>query len=135
MSLDRKKIVSTDLYYGLSLDRIVKMSKFVHIVSGTDDDLYDKCLLMSFLGIDNHLRSYLYLHGEWQQVSPLLLGKEQLFIIYDNLGKSAKTFQLKENLPIPCTNGETCLSLLPLDDDFLQMIDRQHNIISQFFRT
>lgn len=134
LNLDRKKLVCTDLYYGLSLDRIAKMSKLVHIIAGVDDDLYEKCLLISFLGIDNHLRSYLYLHGDWQQVSPLLLGMKQLTFIYNNLGKTAKNFKLKE-LPIPCITGEGWLSCLPVDDDFLQMLDRQHAVVLPFFKT
>src|SRR5271166_4318481 len=58
--LDRKLIISTDLYYGLSLDRVAKMSKLVHLVGGKDEDLYQDCYLLTFLGIDDHLRSYLY---------------------------------------------------------------------------
>ena len=73
LKLDKKKIVNTDLYFGLSLKKITKMSKLVYIIAGKDDDEYRDFYLITLLGIDDHLRSYLYMYDEWQQVSPLLM--------------------------------------------------------------
>src|SRR5574338_63292 len=95
LRLDRKKIIGTDLYYGLSLDKITRMSKLVHLVHGKDEDLCEDCCIITFLGIDEHLRSYLYWYGEWQQVSPLVVGLAGLKTIasrldikhYQQLGK------------------------------------------------
>src|SRR5271166_3032682 len=38
LHIDRNKIVSTDLYYGLSMDRITKMSRLLYVCAGKDED-------------------------------------------------------------------------------------------------
>lgn len=132
LSLDKAQIVCTDLYYGLSLDKIAKMSKLVHLVSGKDEDLYQDCYLLTFLGIDNHLRSYLYWYGEWQQVSPLLMGMKSLGIIAEHLDiKQYVQAGKKENSALPCVKGETCLSCLPPNKAFLEMLSKHHEIIAE----
>ncbi len=123
LTIPRKDIVCTDLYYGLSLDRIAKISKFCYTSYGKDEDLQQDCAIITFLGIDNYLRSFMYLYGEWQQVSPLLLGMKQLKILSKN--RDIKYFlklDLKENLTIPCINAEHCLSFLPPHKEFLSML-------------
>lgn len=130
LKLDRKKIVSTDLYYGLSLDKIAKMSKLIYLVAGKDEDLYEDCFLLTFLGIDNHLRSYLYWYGEWQQVSPLLLETKHLKIIFSHLDLNGyHQMGLKENFPIPCILGQAWLSCLPVDQEFLDVVKKHYEIL------
>jgi hypothetical protein len=131
LRLDRKQIVCTDLYYGLSLDRIAKMSKMVHLVTGKDEDLYQDCYLLTFLGLDNHLRSYLYWYGEWQQVSPLVMGMKNLGHLAKNLDiKQFRQIGKKEKSVIPCVSGETWLSCaVPLPEAFLAMLSKKHEII------
>ena len=134
LRLDRKLIVSTDLYYGLSLDRVAKMSKLVHLVSGKDEDLYQDCYLLTFLGIDEHLRSYLYWYGEWQQVSPLIMGMTSLQMLADHLDiKYFNQIGKKENSAIPCVSGETWLSYLPASGNFLELLDKQYEKIAPIF--
>jgi hypothetical protein len=130
LRLDRKKIVCTDLYYGLTLNRVAKMSKLVHLVVGKDEDLLQECCLLTFLGLDDHLRSYLCWYGEWQQVSPLIMGMKSLILLADHL--DIKYFQQigkKENSAIPCVAGETWLSYLPPSADFLETIKSKQEII------
>lgn len=132
LSLDKKRIVCTDLYYGLSLDRVTKMSKLVHLVAGKDEDLYQDCYLLTFLGIDNHLRSYLYWYGEWQQVSPLLMGMKSLGIIAKHLDiKQYVQAGKKENNAIPCISGETWLSCLPPGKGLLELLSKRFEIIAR----
>jgi len=57
LSIDREHLPCTDLYYGLSLERIVKMSKLSYLCYGQDED--EIYYIISFLGIDNYLRTYL----------------------------------------------------------------------------
>ena len=134
LSLDKTKIVCTDLYYGLSLDRVAKMSKLVHLVAGKDEDLYQDCYLLTFLGIDDHLRSYLYWYGEWQQVSPLLMGMKSLGIIAKNMDiKQYVQAGKKENNALPCVSGETWLSLCPVPKGFLEMLSKHHETIAKVF--
>ena len=132
LRLDKKRIVGTDLYYGLSLDRIAKMSKLVHFSGGKDEDLFQPCYLLTFLGIDDHLRSYLCYNGEWQQVSPLLIGMKGLKFIAKNL--DIKFFhEKKENSTLPCVEGRSFLSYIPVSANFLELLKRQHEPIYYIF--
>jgi hypothetical protein len=134
LTLDRKRIISTDLYYGLSLDKVAKMSKMVHLVAGKDEDLFQECYLLTFLGIDDHLRSYLYWYGEWQQVSPLIMGMRSLKLLakhsdiryFLQLGK-------KENFALPCLSGQTWLSCVPHSSAFLDLLKKQYETVYRIF--
>lgn len=130
LRLDRKRIVSTDLYYGLSLENAAKMSKLVYLVAGKDEDLYEDCYLLTFLGLDDHLRSYLYWFGEWQQVSPLIMGMKSLKLLADHLDiKYFNQIGKKENSAIPCISGETWLSYLPPSGEFLKLVNKQYEML------
>lgn len=136
ISLDKEKITSTDLYYGLSLDRVVKMSKLLYLCSGKDEDKYQDCFLLSFLGLDNYLRSYLYLYGDWQQVSPLLLGPNNLKIIAKNCdAQYFRQFDIKENMPVPCVSSQQWLSSMPLSNTFVKTLTKQYEILSPIFES
>lgn len=129
LRLDRQKIVCTDLYYGLSIDNIVKMSKLVYLVVGKDEDLYQDCCLITFLGIDDHLRSYLYWYGEWQSVSPLLIGIKGLKYLANHLDiKYYLQIENKEKSTVPCTSEQTWISCLPAGPSFLSEIGKQSEV-------
>lgn len=135
LRLDRDRIISTDLYHGLSLDRVVKMSKLVYLCAGKDEDLYQDCFLLSFLGVDNYFRTYLYWYGEWQQVSPLLLGMKHLKLLLNNADiKHFRQLSNSENLPIPCISGQTWLSYLPPGKDFLGILSKQYEVLLPIFQ-
>lgn len=135
LKIEQKDIVCTDMYYGLSMNRIAKMSKLVLVCYGKDEDLYKDCCLITFLGIDNHLRSYLLWNGEWQIVSPLLLGMRWLKILSNNLDiKRFFKIENKEKLPIPCISGKAWLSFLPASEEFLSILNKESNIFSSIFK-
>jgi len=124
LALDKDSIICTDLYYGFSIEKVAKISKLGYFCWGKDEDFQKDCMMVAFLGIDNYLRTYLYTCGEWQQVSPLLLGLKNLKLIGKN--KDIKYFQklpIKENVPIPCNSAEAWLSFLPPHQDFRSKID------------
>ena len=134
LRLDRKKIACTDMYYGLSLQRVVKMSKLMYLCAGKDEDQYQDCYLLTLLGEDDHLRSYLYWYGEWQQVSPLLMGMKHLKLLASHI--DIKYFQQlsgAENLPLPCVSGQAWLSFLPISKDFLDIINKQYEMLLPIF--
>lgn len=123
LDLPLKNIVCTDLYYGLSLDKVIKISKLAHICFGKDDDFQQDCLIITLLGIDNYLRSFMYLYGEWQQVSPLLIGLTQLKMISQNRDiKYFKKLETRENAPLPCVSTEQWLSFVPPRKEFLSLL-------------
>jgi len=131
LRLDKKKIVSTDLYQGLSLDRVAKMSKLVHVICGKDEDLYQDCCLITFLGIDEHLRSFLYWYGEWQIVSPLIVGLHGLKTLANHLDvKHFHRLGNKENSALPCVAAQAWLSYLPASPAFLSELNKQSEMLA-----
>lgn len=127
LNLDRSKIICTDLYYNLLINKIVKMSKLVYICYGKDDDLYQDCFLITFLGIDNHLRTYLYLYGKWEQVSPLLIGMNHLKLLNEHIDiKYFEELENKKKSTLPCVLEQTVVSYLPPSNNFVDLIKKQH---------
>lgn len=123
LSLIRKDITTTDLYYGFSLEKIVKISKLAYVCFGKEDDLQQDCALITFLGIDNYLRSFMYLYGAWQQVSPLLLGIHNLRMISQNKDiKYFKKIDVAEDSIIPCVSSEQWLTFMPPRKEFLSLL-------------
>jgi hypothetical protein len=133
LSLDLSKIACTDLYYGLSLEQIAKMSKLFFICAGKDEDTLNNVFLISFLGIDDYLRTFLYMYGEWQQVSSLYLGLGNLKAIGKNLDiKYFLKLNKKENIVLPCIQGEAWLTYLPANNDFLRTLEKQYDFNFSF---
>ena len=126
LSLDRDKVICTDLYHGLSLDKIAKMSKLVYVCSGPDEDAGQPSFFTTFLGLDNYLRSYMSLYGEWQIVSPLLLGAKNLCLLGRNTDiKYFRHFANSKTLPIHCLHSESWITCLPSSDEFCAEIGKK----------
>jgi hypothetical protein len=135
LSIDKDKLVCTDLYYGLELKKIAKISKLAYISCGIDEDMYQECILLSMLGIDNYFRTYLYLYGYWQQVSTLLLGTKNLKIIAKNLDLNYyKALSNVENIRLPCKEAQTWLTSLPIKEDFFQILEKRCSIVSSIIK-
>jgi hypothetical protein len=131
LSLDRSKIICTDLYYGLSLDRVIKISSLMYLCAGVDEDTQQDCFFLTLLGIDNYLRSYLYLYGQWQQVSSLLLGLDNLKILARHTDiKYFRNLSNQKNWPIPCLNAQEWLSCLPISSALLSDLRKQSDKIA-----
>ena len=131
LRLDIKRIISTDLYCGLSIDRVAKISRLVHITAGKDEDLYQNYYLLTFLGLDNHLRSYMHLYGEWQQVSPLMIGMRSLKRIFNNLHiEGFRQIGKRDNCPFPCASAKSYISCMPASNDFLELLRKECEPIS-----
>jgi hypothetical protein len=128
LSLKRGRIINTDLYYGLSMKKCARISNLVHIYHGTTE-LLDPFVFMTFLGIDNYLRCHFYCRGEWQQVSPLLLGMESLLKIADNRGMNYFAhWEGKEQAPIPCVSACQWTASLPPPINFLSSLHKESEI-------
>jgi hypothetical protein len=128
LTLDKDQIVCTDLYYGLSIDKIAKMSKLVFFCSMKEEETYNDQLCVSFLGIDDFLRTYINLDGEWIQISPLYLGMKILRKIARNIDlKYFRELISKENAPLPCASHRAWLSFMPPSREFLQLMVKEYN--------
>jgi hypothetical protein len=129
LSLDRDKIVCTDLYFGLSISKMIKISKLVHLYLGKDEDLHEDCFILTFLGLDNYLRTYLYLYGDWQRVSPLVLGIPRLKSIANSLDiKYFTELSNKKNRILPCLGAREWISFMPPNEAFLSLVGKQCDI-------
>ena len=119
--------ICTDIYYGLSILKISKMSKLLFIYAGKDDDNYDNCYLITFLGIDNFLRSYLYIYDEWRQISPLAIGITNLKnIVKKSDIKYYIKLKNKEKSILPCLTGQAWLTSLPASKEFTDIIRKEY---------
>jgi hypothetical protein len=77
----------------------------------------------------------MYLYGEWQQVSPLLLGLKNLKLIGKN--RDVKHFlqlDIKENMPIPCISAHQWLTLLPPSKGFLDHMEKECEFLAPLFK-
>lgn len=120
LSLNRDKIICTDLYYGLSIDKIMKISKFAYFVTERDDD--QEYYIITFLGIDDYLRSYLYFDGELSCVSPLILGLDDLKFMYGEI--DIDNFIKIENEIGSGISRRAWLSSMPLGSEFLEQLNK-----------
>lgn len=128
LRLDMSGVICTDMYHGLSMDRVATISKLVCLCVGKDEDLNQDCALLTFWGLDNYLRSYLYWYGEWQTVSPLSLGMDCLRLLAQN--REIRYYQqLKMATPLPCVDAKSWLSYLPASGEFLATMDKQYKTI------
>lgn len=133
LSLEREKIVCTDLYSNLDISKIVKVSKVAYVAAGKDDDFYRDIYLLGLLGLDDYWRCYLHLYGEWAQVSPLLIGLETLGIITKKIElKYFTELDNNKNIPIPCVSGHQWLTSLPLSDELLNILKKEHEQLLSF---
>lgn len=134
LSLDRQRIVCTDLYYGLPVENVVKISKLAFVCLGKEEDTYQDCVVLTFLGIDNYLRSFVFTNGEWYPVSPLILGLKTLRTI--GINRDLRYFRevsIKENAPIPCLAPEAWLTYMPPNRVFTALMERRCEFISPLF--
>ena len=126
--LDRDSIVCTDLYAGLSLDKMAKMSKLVFLCALKEEETFATQFFVSFLGLDNYLRTYVCLDGEWSQVSSLCLGMKSLKTIARNTDlKYFREFSSKENAPLPCVSAREWISFMPPSEEFLQILGKEYD--------
>lgn len=110
--LSFKKVISTDMYYNLSIDKIAKISTFAFCIYGKTDENED-CCLITFLGMDKYLRTFLYL-DEWAQVSPLLNGIENLLFLSRKIkARQLANFKNRKGAMLPCAAPKAWLTCLP----------------------
>ena len=121
--------ISTDIYYGLDLFKIARISTLSHLIIGYDEDIEQLFILITFLGMDNYLRSYLYMYGEWSCASPLLLGLVRLQTI---LRKSDIRYfhelPHKKNNMIPCQGTSEWITYLPAPEELLSGLRKKYDI-------
>lgn len=128
LSIDRKSIVCTDMYHGLAINKIAKMSSICYIFSGLEEDYNTYCYYLCFLGIDNYLRCFVHMYDEWEQISPLYIGLQNLKLIESK--KDIKYF-IKSRVttsPTACVSGSSWITSLPLPEKLKIDLERLNSV-------
>lgn len=134
--LRSKPIICTDIYYGLAIEKILKLSKILHLVIGINEDTQDHYFMITFLGIDNYLRSYVYDNSIWEQISPLCLGMKRLKNICRHTDiKYFHELSNKENYMTPCASTTEWISSVYPSEDFLLSLKKRHDVDFSFLKT
>jgi hypothetical protein len=135
LKVNHQDIVNTDLYSGLTIPNLIKISKLIYISYGIEEDFYQPYYHISLLGIDNYLRSYLYAYDQLESVAPLSLGIKNLKIIAAHKDiKYFSSFSKKENSLLPCTNAKQWISSIPAHSNFIQEMKKDHPVIYNLFK-
>lgn len=116
-------IPCTDLYYGLSLDKIFKISSLVQIIVGKFEE--NEYYFLNFLGIDNYFRTFIIYKDQIIKISPLELGFDNLHQMYENrkIRYFLKCKLKKINFPDPCEKAESWISYIPVHRDFIKLLE------------
>lgn len=74
--------ISTDLFFGNSINKTIENSKFIFIANGKyiSEDIY----ILALYGQDEYFRTFIY-NREWFRISPLLLGINTLLELYKHI--------------------------------------------------
>lgn len=133
LSLNRDTIICTDPYYGVSLNKLIKVSKLGFVCMGIDEDTYEKYNIVAILGIDNYIRTFHHVNNRWEPLSPLYLGLKNLKKISQNL--DIKLFkEINNKSMMSCIPVKTWISFLPASDNFLSILDKNSDILKNTFR-
>lgn len=119
MSLDPKHIKYTDLYEGVGIENVSKISKLFYLYYGKDEDTNEDYYMFAFLGIDNYIRVFVFYQCKWYNFSPLSLGIKNLRKITEN--EDVKVFAKingKDVVIFPCEKQEEWIISLPVHDSF-----------------
>jgi hypothetical protein len=130
LKINKKNIISTDIYKGLDISKIYKISKLMYIFKGTELDFKTNHYILSFMGIDNYLRTYSYCYDEWSQIPSIYLGINVLNSIIDNLDiQFFKNFNFKNKIIFECDNQQAILGKIPISKFFNDELRNEYNFI------
>lgn len=128
-----KQTAQTDLYAGLSLDKMIKISKLCHLLIGRVEDTPEYCIVLTLLGLDNYLRTYIFCDDDWYRVSPLIIGIKHLRRLSKNLDiKYFVQFKNKENCEIPCVSTEEWITYMSPPRDLIDSLKKKYDIDFSF---
>lgn len=106
----KERVINSDLYGCLPLDKVAKMSKLLYLLVGQDRDKQDHAIV-AFLGIDNFLRVFTLINGQWQSIAPLQLGLRilKMFSVHHNTIRNYTRLHQKKTVIRPCIIQESGL--------------------------
>jgi len=114
-----EKPINQDMYSGLSLEKILKITDKICIVKGIDEDYLKPFIYYNCLCVDNKIRSYLIYNDNLYKTSPLYLGYDNLYEFVRN--KNIIHWYSKDSdIFIPCINQKIYYSSYPLPEAVLK---------------
>lgn len=127
--LDRSRLVETDLYGQLSVEKISSISNFLFFLDGKDEDTLMNHSILSFHGIDSYLRTFVTIYGEWCRYPSLFLGIETLTSIVDNLSLGSYKEINVNRVIYPCDSQRAWLTSWPTSNDFVSIMGKQNESV------
>ncbi len=131
LSIDKSKIITTDICFGNSIHKIYSKSKIGFFIIGKDEDLNEDYYVVSLFGNDGYLRTYIYIYGQWSRnYSSLFLGLKNLKLIMSSLDvKYFVDVKNKVEQLYPCTESSAWISSLPESKSFYDSVLSNHKIL------
>lgn len=123
--------ISYDLYIGLDLNEILKITKTVMLVIGITEFNNINCYL-NCLCFDKKIRSYYLNDNEWMKVSPLHLGYEllnELIINEDTITYNVINYE--HQILIPLFNQKIVLARYPFNKFLFNEIPELNDIFEK----
>lgn len=130
LTIDQDRLTCTDLFGGLPIHKIAKISKTLLFIAGKDEDNYKDCFIFALLGLDGYLRCFYYAYEKWGALPPLLLGLEVLEIFAKNqVIRDIKEVKLKKNVIFPCIKREAVLTSWPPSNNFVSILEAHNSAL------
>lgn len=131
LTIDKSKITQTDLYGQVSMEQTARISKLVYFLNGRDEDQHGQHTVLSFLGIDNFLRTFVFIFGEWRRYPSIFLGMQALTDIATNSDvKYYKELKGKKAIIYPCDVQKSWISYWPCKDFVSILRDQNESVLS-----
>lgn len=125
LTIDRARLVSTDLYEGLSIHKLYMMSKLAFFLTGKIGQKEHG--VIALLGIDDYLRTFVFIEGTWTLCSPLRLGLRVLRHIATNTNlENFREWKPKESVIHPCDVQQAWLTCVPVTEEFERVLSNNN---------
>jgi hypothetical protein len=126
LGINRERLNCTDLYAGLPIHKVYRMSRSMLLLVGKERDSYQDVCAVALLGIDDYLRTFVLLDGRWSKFPSLYLGLPLLLQIAN--GDDLETWKevkvrAKETIIVPCVRQQVWLTSLPVADELRQVLN------------
>lgn len=130
-----KEILRSDIYENLDIIKTRKMSKLVCFLD--TNILGQQVFFVSFLGLDDYLRTFCIVDNNIKKISSLFLGTEVIRKIYEDLDiRYFSEMKIKKKeLPPTCHSARGWLSYCPVHSDFLNMIKNHYSHLTFIFES
>jgi hypothetical protein len=123
------------MYYNIDLQKIIKISKSFFVFYGKDDESLEDFIFITFIGIDNYFRSYIYYNDFWQKISSLYLGMHNLKLIINNIDINEHLYiKNRKDFITPCKRGRAWISCLPASEEFLRILNKENDIVTNLLK-